>query len=181
MYVAKGQNSPEEHISLYEKYLALVPFLLSSDQDDLAPTLWHPDLRQNNIFAQNGRISCIIDWQGVWAGPLLLQVRYPQFVYHNGKFNLHLPENFKELDKETKASVQDQVSKSILLHCYNLDTNKENPLLYKVLTRGHFDTERMPFIYAPNTWDNDITPFRESLFRVEKYASIYGFWKASLS
>ena len=174
LYVSESQNSPSEHISLFEKYLAVVPYLLSTDQDVLAPTLWHTDLRQNNIFVQNGRISCIIDWQGVWAGPLLLQARYPQFVKYNGEFNLHLPENFKELDREEKANVEDQVLKSILLHCYNLDTNKENPLLYKVLTSEHFDTRKMPFIFAPDTWNDEIVPFRESLLRVEKYAIIAG-------
>ncbi|OJD26043.1 hypothetical protein ACJ73_02587, partial [Blastomyces percursus] len=82
-------------------------FSLPSNPDLIRPTIYHPDLHSGNIFIHDGKISSIIDWQSIWAAPLILRENH----------------------------VRDQGSRSIQL-IYEEKTVKANPLLIKDFTQS---------------------------------------------
>lgn len=170
MYISDSQNTPIEHIALLQKYLAVAPHLLPQEDDvSLRSFLWHTDLRLPNIFVDdNGNITSIIDWQSVWAGPLFLKARHPQFLNYNGEITLKLPDDFKQLDPDSQVAVEERVSKSILLYLFESYTAEKNPLLDKVFRYSNGKTRTDPIRFVGSTWDEDILPFRESLIRVEE-------------
>ncbi|PTU21289.1 hypothetical protein P175DRAFT_0459676 [Aspergillus ochraceoroseus IBT 24754] len=169
------QNSPESHILLLQKYLEIVPYLLPDDPAVIASHLWHTDLHSGNIFVDRGRICSVIDWQGTWAAPLILQARHPQLVDYHGEIILKAPPSFKDLEPAEKARVRREMSSSIILYLYKKQIAKQVPLLDKVLHFDHGRTRCEPIQFVGDTWDNDILPLRESLIRIEKYWDELGF------
>ncbi|KAE8369252.1 hypothetical protein BDV27DRAFT_141444 [Aspergillus caelatus] len=137
---AASQNSPSCHITLLQKYLKVAPFLLPDDPVVVAPHKWHADLHAGNIFVDKGKISSVIDWQGIWASIMMSKP----------------PANFKNLEPDEKFKIRKHMSSSIILYLYEKQTSKENPLLSKVSI----------LVMAEQ---DDIIPLRESLIRVEKY------------
>jgi hypothetical protein len=87
---------------------------------------------------------------------------------YRGEVVLKFPENFKYLANEGKARIRKQVANSIIVHLYEANTAKENPLLDKVFRVEHMQTRSEPINFAGETWDDDILHFRESLIRVER-------------
>ncbi|KAL4877121.1 kinase-like domain-containing protein [Aspergillus karnatakaensis] len=170
-----AQKSPSSHISLLRRYLKIAPYLSPSDSAVVASHIWHTDLHAANIFVQDGRISSVIDWQGTWAAPLILQARHPRLVQYNGDMILKAPENFKDLEPDEEKRARDQMSKSIILYLYEKQLAKEVPLLHKVLRFDHGRIRCEPILFAGDTWDDDIIPLRESLIRIEKYWNEMGF------
>ncbi|KAF4228720.1 hypothetical protein CNMCM6805_001903 [Aspergillus fumigatiaffinis] len=142
-----SQNSPEHHISLLQKYLKVARFLLPEDPDLVAPHIWHTDLHPGNLFVSEGRISCVIDWQGIWAAPLLLRARHPRLVDYQGDIVLKPPANFNDLDAEQKKTIREKMSKSIVIYLYEKQIAKEAPLLNRVLHLSHGRTRCDPIQY----------------------------------
>lgn len=162
------QNSPNSHISLLQKYLKVAPYLLPNDPAVVAPYIWHTDLHSGNIFVHDGKISSVIDWQGLWAAPLILQARHPRLVDYNGEVILKAPANFKHLDPAEKIRIRGCMSSSILLYLYEKQIAKEIPRLDKVLRFDHGRTRCDPILFVGDTWDDELLPLRESLIRLER-------------
>ncbi|RAH65565.1 uncharacterized protein BO66DRAFT_415056 [Aspergillus aculeatinus CBS 121060] len=169
------QNSPSSHISLLQKYRQVAPYLLPDDPVVVAPYIWHTDLHAGNIFIYNGKISSVIDWQGLWAAPLIIQARHPRLVDYNGEVILKAPENFKQLDLAEKARIRGLMSCSILLYLYEKQIARELPLLNKILRFDHGRTRCNPVLFVGDTWEDDLLPFRESLIRLERCWNELGF------
>lgn len=164
-----AQNSPAAHLALLDKYLAVAPHLLPTDADIVAPTLWHTDLHPGNIFVHQGRISSIIDWQGTWTGPLILQGRLPRLVRHRGELTLELPADYKALEPDEKTRVRADVASSIVHYLYEIETAKKNPRLTNVFRFPDGRVRCDPVIFAAGSWEDDsIFQFRETLIRVER-------------
>ncbi|KKK25535.1 hypothetical protein AOCH_001085 [Aspergillus ochraceoroseus] len=169
------QNSPHSHISLLHKYLNVAPYLLPNDPVAVAPYIRHTDLHSGNIFVQNGRISSVIDWQGLWAAPLILQARHPRLIDYTGEVILQAPANFKNLDPAEKIRIRGLMSSSILLYLYEKQIAKEIPLLDQVLRFEHGRTRCDPISFVGDTWDDELLPLRESLIRLERCWNEIGF------
>ncbi|OGM39302.1 hypothetical protein ABOM_011970 [Aspergillus bombycis] len=169
------QNSPNGHISLLHKYLKVAPYLLPNDPAVVAPYIWHTDLHAGNIFVQNGKISSVIDWQGLWAAPLILQARHARLVNYNGEVILKAPANFKDLDSAEKTRIRGLMTSSILLYLYEKQIAKETPLLNKVLRFDHGRIRCDPIVFVRDTWDDELIPLRESLIRLERGWDEIGF------
>ena len=167
---SSAQNSPEAHIELYKKYLSICPYILPEDKRMTRSTLWHWDMHAPNIFVRNDRITSLIDWQSTWAGPLFLQYRYPKLVDYNGEVMLQLPENYKDMEKGEKDRVANQVERSLVQYLYEIETQKQNPLLVEVNNVPHRVTRRQTIEFGEDTWDGDILPFRQCLIRIERFA-----------
>ncbi len=132
-------------------------------------TLWHWDMHAANIFVKDDQITSIIDWQSAWAGPLFLQYQYPKLVNYNGKVILRLPENYKDMEKGEKDQVANQVERSLVQYLYEIETQKQNPLLVEVNNVPQRETRTQTIGYGEDTWDGDILPFRQCLIRIERY------------
>ncbi|EAW07758.1 aminoglycoside phosphotransferase family protein [Aspergillus clavatus NRRL 1] len=169
------QNSPNSHISLLQKYLKVAPYLLPNDPAVVAPYIWHTDLHSGNIFVHDGKISSVIDWQGLWAAPLILQARHPRLVDYNGEVILKAPANFKHLDPAEKIRIRGCMSSSILLYLYEKQIAKEIPRLDQVLRFDHGRTRCDPILFVGDTWDDELLPLRESLIRLERCWNEIGF------
>jgi hypothetical protein len=169
------QNSPDAHIALYKKYLAISPYILPEDESMSRSTLWHWDIHAPNIFVKDDKITSLIDWQSTWVGPLFLQYRYPKLVNYTGEVMLRLPEDYKDMEKSekdrVKDRVKDQVERSLVQFLYKTETKKQNPLLVKVNDTPQVTTRRRTIEFAENTWDGDILPLRQCLIRLERFVS----------
>ncbi|KAH9220296.1 kinase-like domain-containing protein [Leptodontidium sp. 2 PMI_412] len=108
---SEAQNSPSSHISLYKMFFRIIPYLLPPKKKLSGSTLWHWDIHSANLFVEGNRITSLIDWQDIWAGPLFLQFRHPKVVDYNGKVLLKLPENYETLEGDEKARTRRQVEK----------------------------------------------------------------------
>jgi hypothetical protein len=136
------QKSPDAHIALYEKFLRIVDHLLPCRNDLIRPTIWHWDIHAPNIFVDGGRISCLIDWQNVWTGPLFLQVKHPRLVDYNGEILLKLPEGYENIrDKDERQRIRNTVERSIVLWSYESATRDKTLFLtrfsiYRMVVHG---------------------------------------------
>jgi len=156
-------------MALLDKFLKVAPYLLDLDDRLTCSNLWHTDLHSSNLFINQDRITSIIDWQGVWAGPLFLQAQPPELLEYQGSVMLKRPENFEELEDDQKARIKRQISKSTLFQLYLMETEKRNPRLAEIFHIDHGKTRRLAVSFAGNTWDDDIVSFREALINVERY------------
>jgi hypothetical protein len=172
LLVSTAQNTPEAHLQLLGKFLKVAPYLVSIDKQLTRSTIWHADLHSSNIFVDSNRITAVIDWQGVWAGPLFLQAQPSQLVDYQGSILLKRPDNFDDLDDARKSQIKQQISRSVLLQLYLIETEERNPILSKVFDLEHGKTRRLPVEFAGDTWDDDIVSFREALINVERYLTV---------
>ncbi|KAB2098839.1 hypothetical protein AG0111_0g12958 [Alternaria gaisen] len=168
-YTSPQQMSPEAHTTLLEKFLATVSYITPKDPELASSRLWHPDFHAGNVYVDDqARISCIIDWQGAWAGPMFISANPPLLLDYGIDMLMKLPENFKTLDDATKDKLRYQVSQSILIHTYEETTAEKNPLMYKVMRHPHGQTLKQLEAFAGSTWDNCLFPFEECLIRAER-------------
>ncbi|RAL14787.1 aminoglycoside phosphotransferase family protein [Aspergillus homomorphus CBS 101889] len=170
-----GQNSPACHIELIDKYLQVAPILLPEDPTIVAPYLFHNDLHNGNIFVEDGKITSVIDWQGLWAAPRWLHGRPPKLIRYQGEMILRLPENFQELDAEEKKKVRRTISKSVVQYVYQTEVEKEIPVLYEVFVTDYGRLRCNPVFFVVDTWSNEIVCLRESLLQIVKYWDEMGF------
>ena len=166
--VSIAQNSPDAHISLLKKYLQIARHILPSDLSLVEPKLWHTDLHGGNLFYHGDKITSIIDWQGASIRPLFLQYRQPRLVDYKGEIITKLPENYKNLDKDEKARIKEQVMSSILVYIYETNTARKNPVLKKALRLEQGPLRRQTVAFAGTSWDGDIITLRQTLIRVER-------------
>jgi hypothetical protein len=168
---SKDQDKPDAHITLYNKLLAVAPFLIPAGEQSRA-TLWHCNLHSPNIFVHRNRITSIIDWENVWVGPLFWQARIPQLVAYSGDQMLELPGDYETMQDDEKAQMKDKMERSLLLRLYENKTEKLNPLLHDAFNvpqtrlRGHI------IAWADSTWDTEILPFRQCLIRIHRYVPL---------
>ncbi|KAL3475575.1 kinase-like domain-containing protein [Aspergillus californicus] len=168
-YASASQRSPEAHIQLLEKFLEIAPHLVDIDKCFLRSVIWHGDLHSSNLFVDDNHISSVIDWQGVWAGPLFLQAKPSPLVDYQGSILLKRPENFDDLDEGLQVEIKQQIARSTLFQLYLIQTEEENPTLARCFHLDHGKTRRLPVEYAGDTWIDDIVSFREALINVERY------------
>ncbi|KAL9597819.1 MAG: hypothetical protein Q9219_004896 [cf. Caloplaca sp. 3 TL-2023] len=164
------QKSPGAHIALYEKFEKVVDYLLSDNAELMKPVIWHWDLRAPNIFVDSDKVTSLIDWQDIWAGPLFFQARHPGLVYYNGEIMLKRPQHYETItDDVEKARIGTQVEKSIVMRSYEAQTKKLNPVLDEIYQFAHRRTWRDTLYFSTNTWDRDIIPFRQCLILLERH------------
>lgn len=156
---------------MLHRYLEVAPYLLPKGYMS-ASHIWHGDLHAGNIFVENGHISCLIDWQGIWAAPLILNARHPRLVDYDGDLILKAPNNIQELEPDERKKIKEQMSRSIILYLYEMQIAKELPLLDKMIRFPNCRTRCDPVLFAGDTWDDDILPLRESLIRVERLVMV---------
>ncbi|KAL2076086.1 hypothetical protein VTL71DRAFT_1029 [Oculimacula yallundae] len=166
---SEAQNSPGSHLSLYKMFLRIIPYIIPPKKEVSVATLWHWDIHSANLFVEGNRITSLIDWQDIWAGPLFLQFRHPKLVDYNGEMLLKLPEVYESLEGDEKARTAEQVEKSLVLYFYESNTTKMNPVLGELLLMHQGRARRDTVNFAANTWDRDIIPFRQCLIRLERH------------
>lgn len=138
---SKAQRSPNAHVDLFQRFLSATPYIIPKDPELTSPRLWHPDFHAGNIFVDSkGKITSLIDWQGAWAEPMFIGSNPPKLLDYGVDILMNLPENFSQLDENTKDQLRYRFSQSILIHAYETKTASENPLMHRMM---HHYQERL--------------------------------------
>ncbi|KAJ6170948.1 Aminoglycoside phosphotransferase [Penicillium chermesinum] len=128
----------DQQAQLLEITLRLMKLLDSNEvlRDACQPTLWHTDLHMGNIFVspdQPSRIVSLIDFQSTSVLPAFLQAQWPVFLrpphnhnYVKGIFQPKLPEDFDELDEESRVIALREWSQVKLAKAYEVSTFLED-------------------------------------------------------
>jgi hypothetical protein len=166
---SKSQRIPEAHIDLYNRFLAVVEYVLP-EGEQRRPTLWHSDFQGPNIFVHENNVLSLIDWHGTSVGPLFLQRRRAELVAYRGQMITELPDNYATLeDKDEKKRIRNQFEGSVMLSTYNSETKNTNPILHESYQVVQQENRRPTMKLCDNTWDENIGLFRQCLIRVERY------------
>lgn len=149
--------------------MSAVPEIVPRDNDLVSHRQWHPDFHSGNIYIDdNSKISSIIDWQGAWISPLFIGPNPSELLDYSVEIMMKLPDNFKDLDEPEKERLRHQVSQSILIHGYETESARENPLMYKMMRHYQGQTLKQLDAFANATWNNSIFPLRECLIRMQR-------------
>jgi Phosphotransferase enzyme family len=152
---------------MYKKLLDVADSLLPKKEEFVRSTLWHWDVHAPNLFVEGGKVTSLIDWQDVWAGPLFLQAQHPRLVRYKGEAMLKLPKHYDTLtDEEEKTRIRTQVERFLVAWVYESETKASNPILHELFNLPHSRTRRDTVEVASNTWEGDILPFRQCLIRI---------------
>lgn len=172
----------ERHIGLLEQFLTVLPYILPR-KEICRPVMLHHDLHADNIFVDDAdptKISGIIDWQGVAAGPLFMQARFPSVFdcedpYPWGAVQPELPDDFDALSEEEKAEAVERHDRVRLKKFYELATRKFNPDITRAMDAMRNDDDPTSFVFyilGQTSVDGPI-PLRELLIQVhEKWDKI---------
>ncbi|KAK2882676.1 hypothetical protein FQN49_000108 [Arthroderma sp. PD_2] len=167
---SKTQHSPDAHIELYKKFLDVADFVLPTQQEYVRPTLWYNDFREYSIFVDGTRITCLIDWQHIWAKPLFLQAQDPK-LFNIKEEILELPKDYEEMtDEDDKAQLRNNVETSKLQRAYREKTQMINTDAHDVLNNITRGTKIRQMIgLSTDTWNDDILPFKMCLIWMARY------------
>lgn len=82
---------------------------------------------------------------------------------------LHFPDHYKSLrEGPEKEEIRSNVEKSILLFSYDSDLHELDPIFERLSRVPHASLIKEVALFAANTWDVGIIPFRESLIWIHK-------------
>ncbi|PYI29808.1 serine/threonine protein kinase [Aspergillus indologenus CBS 114.80] len=174
--VFPGVNSHQDYLILLRKYLAIAPYLIPKDPNDVLnrPTLRHPDLTPSNVFVCPETFSptCIIDWQHTTITPLLLAAGYPR-LFENpdpeppaGLTPPKYPENYDQLDPEDKAQVDELIRRQSLFYLYRVFNGGLNKTHLKALQDPLVLPRQHLVNLAGRQWSGDLMTLRGSLMRI---------------
>lgn len=174
---SRDDNSPTKHIEAPDMYLAASKHLVL-DGPFAAPTLWHTDLHQSNIFVSPTPphdILTVIDWQGVSVSPLATQVVFPKALRYHGK-NFHpdpkvpippLPDDFQtRLPEEKVALRREQLD--AFMQLYHGKLMQKDPL--RMASQGLPDAETVvePIYVVSRSWNVGLHVIHYWLRRIQR-------------
>ena len=131
----------EKKLKALECYLAMMKYLVPTDQSIRSSCLWHGDLHVGNIFVNAEvptQVVGIIDWQSTELAPLFYHARQPFLLDYDGPTTVGLerpclPENFAALDPTTQKHARTLYLHRSLSALYKTLIHKQNPRLYQAL------------------------------------------------
>ncbi|EEQ83751.1 phosphotransferase enzyme family protein [Blastomyces dermatitidis ER-3] len=162
--------SPEAHNSLFDKYIRIAPLLLPKDPTLVASYLSLPPFHSENIFLEGNRISSILGWQHVWAGPLFIEASPPALVKVNGDdLTLDYPDEYKNLAEDERREIDEKIAQSVLRYAYQKFVSRDVPQLDKLFSFDFAQIRALPIQLCVSSWkDDDIARFRESLMKIQR-------------
>lgn len=147
------------------------------------PTLWHTDLHMGNIFIdpnECSRIVSLIDFQSTSILPAFLQAQWPIFLrpprnhdYVRGLFQPKLPDDFDELDEESKTIALREWSQVKLAKAYEVSTYLEDRAAHNAMNVPRVFREL--FTRCGEVSEVGIIPLRECLIEISQNWSSLGF------
>jgi aminoglycoside phosphotransferase (APT) family kinase protein len=174
-----GVQRPEDYLKLFECYQLLTPHLLPKDPAHPfnQPTLRHPDITPGNIFItpENGRISCLIDWQHAIIQPQLLAAGYPR-AFENPDDQLSpelvepkLPEDFASLQAEEQAAARELHRRRLLLYTYRVFNGHFNQQHIAALRDPLLLGRQMLVDRAGRQWEGNLITLKGAIVRAAQF------------
>ena len=135
------QPTREKKLKALECYLAIVKYLLPTDESITSSCLWHSDLHVENIFVDATsptHIVGIIDWQSTELAPLFHHARQPYLLDYDGPpirglERPRLPEHMAQLDPANQKKAKELFLNMSLSALYGTLVHKQNPRLYRAM------------------------------------------------
>ncbi|KAL9098523.1 MAG: hypothetical protein Q9163_005834 [Psora crenata] len=135
------QPTKEKKLKALQYYLAMIKYLLPTDQSIQSSCLWHDDLHVENIFVDPENpteVIGIIDWQSAELAPLFEHARQPYFLDYDGPPILGLerprmPENLAQLDPAAQEEAKALFLKQSLSALYKTVLYRQKPRLYRAM------------------------------------------------
>jgi hypothetical protein len=156
-------DSPDDYISLLNRYLQLVPHL---SPGPFRTSLSHPDLHLDNIFVDpdTKKITCIIDWQSASVSEPFLQHRIPRMLIPVGRCSPG--ERLEAALEESNAREDSNGTADLLNHYQNLSRLK-NEQRWAAINLHNRSLLTEPVSLLCGAWSrNDIFSFRHALIHV---------------
>lgn len=179
------RGTVDQQTQLLEITMRLMKLLDSNEllRKVCQPTLWHADLHMGNIFVspdESSKIVSLIDLQSTSVLPAFLQAQWPVFLkppqshdYVKGIFKVKLPENFDQLDEESKAIALREWSQVKLAKAYEVSTYLEDRAASDAMNIPHVFREL--FIRCGEVSEVGIIPLRTCLIEIFQSWSELGF------
>ncbi|KAJ8107252.1 hypothetical protein OPT61_g8997 [Boeremia exigua] len=145
------------------------------------PVLWHTDLHMGNIFVSSEdptKVTPLIDWQSISVSPMLLQVRFPEFLSVGPDFVLdspmpELPEDYETLDAVEKQFAEFKTGKARMAKAYEIASSVHNPQAYKAFFMPSFLKDI--FTRCGEASEEGIIPLRACLIQIAETWDDIGF------
>ncbi|KAJ9268533.1 hypothetical protein DTO212C5_5308 [Paecilomyces variotii] len=177
------QGTVKEQAHLLESAISLMrmldshPTLIKSGQ----PTLWHTDLHMGNIYVapnESSHIVSMIDFQSLSVLPAFLQAQWPIFLkpphgYIKGLVQPKLPDEFDELDEDSKLLAQREWSQAKLAKAYEVSTYLEDRVAHEAMNVPRVFREL--FIRCGEVSEVGVIPLRACLIEIFQNWSTLGF------
>lgn len=148
-------DSPDEYISLLERYLQIVPYLSPGPS---RTSLSHPDLHLDNIFVDpdTKQITCIIDWQSASVSEPFFQHHIPRLLLLVGS---------SSTDKSNAIEAADRTT-DLLSHYQHL-TRLKNEHRWAAMTFRSRSLLTKPVSMLCGAWSrNDVFSFWNALIHI---------------
>lgn len=147
------------------------------------PTLWHTDLHMGNIFVapdECSRIVSLIDFQSTSVLPAFLQAQWPIFLkppqnydYVKGIFQPKLPDDFDQLDEESRILALREWAQVKLAKAYEVSTYLEDKPAHNAMNVPRVFREL--FIRCGEVSEVGIVPLRACLMEIFQNWAGLGF------
>lgn len=159
----EAPDSPDEYISLLERYLQLVPHLSPGPS---RTSLSHPDLHLDNIFVDpdTKQITCIIDWQSASASELFFQHNIPRLLLPVGSSTTS---NRLKAASEGSNATDDADRTAHLLSHYQHLTRLKDKQRWAEMALHNRSLLTKPASLLCGAWSrNDVFSFRHALIHI---------------
>jgi hypothetical protein len=177
------QGSVEEQAKLLQSTMSLMPLLDSHPALDKSgrPILRHTDLHMGNIYVapdESSQIVSLIDFQSLSVLLAFLQAQWPIFLkpppnYPKGFVQPRLPDDFDELDEESKSLAQQEWSQAKWAKAYEVSTYLEDRFAYDAMNVPRVFREL--FIRCAEVSEVGVVPLRACLIEMFQNWSGLGF------
>ncbi|KAH2635840.1 hypothetical protein KXW54_002771 [Aspergillus fumigatus] len=177
------QGSVEEQAELLQSTMSLMPLLDSHPAlvKSGRPILWHTDLHMGNIYVapdESSQVVSLIDFQSLSVLLAFLQAQWPIFLkpppnYPKGFVQPRLPDDFDELDEESKSLAQQEWSQAKWAKAYEVSTYLEDRFAYDAMNVPRVFREL--FIRCAEVSEVGVVPLRACLIEMFQNWSGLGF------
>ncbi|KAH3007743.1 hypothetical protein KXW60_002666 [Aspergillus fumigatus] len=177
------QGSVEEQAKLLQSTMSLMPLLDSYPAlvKSGRPIMWHTDLHMGNIYVapdESSQIVSLIDFQSLSVLLAFLQAQWPIFLkpppnYPKGFVQPRLPDDFDELDEESKSLAQQEWSQAKWAKAYEVSTYLEDRFAYDAMNVPRVFREL--FIRCAEVSEVGVVPLRACLIEMFQNWSGLGF------
>lgn len=159
----EAPDSPDDYISLLERYLQIVPHLSPS----ASPTLLsHPDLHLDNIFVDpdTKQITCIIDWQSASVSEPFFQHTIPRLLLPSSS---SITNNRLKVVSKGSNEMEDADRNADLLSHYQHLTRLKNEQRWAAMASRNLSLLNKLVSLICGAWSrNDVFSFRHSLIHI---------------
>ncbi|KAH7400575.1 hypothetical protein DE146DRAFT_467040 [Phaeosphaeria sp. MPI-PUGE-AT-0046c] len=175
-FYGRQEVDPQVQMDSLQNYLKVARHIIPEDQGLCQPTIRHPDLSPNNIFAsKSGDITGVIDWQHTTILPAFIQAKIPKHFQNYGDDDSEnfrrpaLPDNFDSLDESEKQTAMELYRRRQLHYFYLGFTSSNNKPHFHAMGRYELTVRNRLYDTAGRPWEGDNTSLKAELIHASRH------------